>query len=244
MPGQENEKVSAEKKAPVTPTHEKSLIASADEKILIDRSIDGDMSAFEALVLLYEKRIVAAAYRLCGDREEGEDLAQEAFIRAWRALAGYRGQASFGTWLMAILTNLWRDRLRKAQLTQESLDEPIAGGDGPMLRQYADRGPAPETIAETHETRDVLGRMIQELKPDYREALILRDVQGFSYEEVAVITGSNLGTVKSRINRARTLMKTMVTAYQEQNPGFFRLKQAKTDGQQADQAKGGESCEG
>ena len=217
---------------------------NGDDKELIAMSVQGDAAAFEALVYRYERKIVAAACRLCGSREEGEDLAQETFIRAWRALAGYRGQASFGAWLTAILRNLWRDRLRKARAPQESIDEAIEGEEGQIHKQIKDGAPGPETIAESDETSEVLSGMIQALKPEFREALILRDVQGFSYEEVAVITGTSLGTVKSRINRGRTLMKDMVLSYQEHNPGFFRLSKVKPDKGEAGKTEGGETREG
>jgi RNA polymerase sigma-70 factor (ECF subfamily) len=198
-----------------------------DEKALIARSSGGDMAAFEELVFRYERRVVPAACRLCGDRQEGEDLAQETFLKAWRALPGYRGQASLGTWLMAILTNLWRDKLRKAQLPQESLDAGLETGGGYLEKQRGDSRPGPERVYEEKETALLLGQMLQELKPEHKEVLILRDVQGFSYEEVAVITGHNLGTVKSRINRARVILKERILRFQEQNPGFFRLNQTK-----------------
>jgi RNA polymerase sigma-70 factor (ECF subfamily) len=215
-----------------------------DEKALIALCAEGNMQAFEELALRYEKKVAAAAFRLCGHRQEGEDLAQETFLRAWRAFSGYRGQASFGTWLMAILTNLWRDKLRKTQIPQESLDESLEGAEGPLQKQFQDQQPGPENLAEAAEANSVLGRMLQELKPEYKEALVLRDIQGFSYEEVAAITGSNLGTVKSRINRARTLMKEKVLRFQEQNPGFFRLNQAKGKKSEAGGTEGGASDEG
>jgi RNA polymerase sigma-70 factor (ECF subfamily) len=219
--------------------NERDHFPSMDEKAVIAMCIEGEMMAFEELVRRYEKRIVAAAYRLCGNREDGEDLAQEAFVKAWRAISGFRGQSSFATWITAILTNLWRDKQRKAQVPQDSLDEAIEGEEGSLQKQLRDQRPGPEGIAETNAVRDVLGRMIQELKPEYKEALILRDVHGFSYEEVAEITGTNLGTVKSRINRGRALMKEKVLEYQEQNPEFFRLTQIKGNDTKAVKAKGG-----
>jgi RNA polymerase sigma-70 factor (ECF subfamily) len=215
-----------------------------EEKALVAMCADGDMLAFEELVLRYEKKVAAAAFRLCGHQQEGEDLAQETFLRAWRAFAGYRGQASFGTWLMAILTNLWRDRLRKGRLPQEPLDQVLEGQEGPVQKQLQDQSPGPEVLTEAAEAGSILGHMLQELKPEYKEVLVLRDVQGFTYEEVAAITGSNLGTVKSRINRARTLMKEKVLHFQEQNPGFFRLNQAKGNKSGAGKVKGGAAHEG
>ena len=221
-----------------------NALTAAGDKDLAALGGGGDIPAFEELVFRYEKRIAAAAYRLCGDRQEGEDLAQEVFVKAWKALSGYRGQASFGAWLTAILTNLWKDRLRKKRFPQDSLDEAIEGEEGARTKQYPDSSPGPDQLAEAGETGAVLGGMILELQPEFREALILRDVQGFSYEEVAVITGSNIGTVKSRINRARSLMKVKILEYQEQNPEFFRLNQTKKDGAKAAEAEGGGSREG
>lgn len=215
-----------------------------EDMALIEMCVKGDTAAFEQLILRYEKRIVAAASRLCGDRQEGEDLAQEAFLKAWRALSGYKGQASFHTWMTTILTNLWKDRLRKKRIPQDSLDEAIEGEEGMIRKQYRDEAPDPESEMETREINEILDGFIQSLKPEYKEALILRDVQGFSYEEVSAITGRNLGTVKSRINRARTLMKVMILDYQELNPGFFRLTQTGKDLTMAVTAKGGETCEG
>ena len=211
-----------------------------DDKALIDRCIadPGDMQAFEELILRYERKIVAAAIRLCANREEGEDLAQETFLRAWRALPGYRGQASFSTWLIAILSNLWKDRLRRAR-PQESYDELTEGADDTVPRQFGDEQPGPDSMAEQGEEKAVLGAMIDELTPEFREALVLRDVHGYSYEEVAVITGTNLGTVKSRINRARTQLRAKIISYQEQFPGFFRLSVVESDEKAAGEAGGG-----
>ena len=120
------------------------------------------------------------------------------------------------------------------------MEEEIDSGDGVMRKQWKDEQPGPDQLSENLETREILGSMIQALGHEYKEALLLRDVQGFSYEEVAVITGNNLGTVKSRINRARTKMKEMILAYQEQNPGFFRLNQTKPDSTREVDRKGGE----
>ena len=212
-----------------------------DDKSLIAQSAEGDLASFEILVLRYERRILAAACRLCGNREEGEDIAQETFIKAWRAIAGYRGQASFNTWLMAILTNLWRDRLRKARVPEGSLDEPIESAEGFMQKQWKDNQPGPDMLSESREVREILGSMLQELRPEYKEAVLLRDVQGLSYEEVAVITGNSLGTVKSRINRGRLRLKEMILEYQEQNPGFFRLNQTKPDRTRTAKGKEGET---
>ena len=110
-------------------TEKQNSPIAREEKELACRCGKGDTDAFEILVSRYEKRIFAMAVRLSGDYQEGEDLAQETFLKAWKAITSYRGQAAFSTWLAAILTNLWRDRLRKKQLSTESLDQKIELGD-------------------------------------------------------------------------------------------------------------------
>ena len=206
----------------------------------------GDTEAFEVLLSRYEKRIFAMAVRLSGNYQEGEDLAQETFLKAWKAITSYKGQAAFSTWLAAILNNLWWDRLRKKQVSAESLDQRIEMDDGSLDRQVADRRPGPEELAESREESQLLRELVGQLKPEFREALVLRDIQGYSYEEVAAITGQNLGTVKSRINRARSFLREEICRLREQNGGPARLTthrggKARTglkEGREADEDEG------
>ncbi|MEA4892552.1 MAG: sigma-70 family RNA polymerase sigma factor [Peptococcaceae bacterium] len=218
--------------------------AAREDKELAASCGRGDADAFEILVSRYEKRIYAMAVRFCGNLQEGEDLAQETFLKAWKAIGSYRGQAAFSTWLAAILTNLWRDRLRKKPVATESLDQKVEVDDGSLEKQVADQGPGPEELLESKEEGRALRELVGRLKPEYREALVLRDIQGYSYEEVAVITGQNLGTVKSRINRARTFLREEILRCQEQNRDFFRLSTQKGDKKQKRLAERREANEG
>lgn len=194
-----------------------------EEKELVQLCTQGDLQAFETLVKRYEGKVFAVAFRLCSDRQEAEDLAQETFIRAWKALPNFRGEASLSTWLITIVTNLWRDRQRKHRLPVDSLDEPVVFQDGESLVQVADSRPGPEDIVETQELRLQLMQWIEGLKPEFRLVLVLRDIQGMSYEEVAAITRLPIGTVKSRINRARHYLKDQVLASREQIRNQSRL---------------------
>ncbi len=197
------------------------------DQALIQHCIQGDLTAFEHLVSRYEARVFAVAYRLTGNRQDGEDLAQETFVRAWKALPNFRGEASLSTWLITITTNLWRDQQRKHKLPVESMDDSVAFEDGEVRLQWADPSPGPQDIMEDDETRRQLGQWISNLKPEFKTALILRDIQGYSYEEVAVMTRTSIGTVKSRINRARGYLKDMILAGREQNLTQIRLSDPK-----------------
>jgi len=194
------------------------------EEQLIDLSVNGDLNAFEEIVRRHEKKIFAVAFRLSGNRQEGEDLAQEAFIRAWRGLANFRKEASLETWLVTIVTNLWRDRMRKNTLPVESLDEPIYYESGEVYNQVADDKPGPEEIFDSKEVQEYLACLINNLKPEFRLALVLRDIHGYSYEEIARMTDSTLGTVKSRINRARNYLREQILLHGEQSEAALRLQ--------------------
>ena len=174
----------------------------------------GDTRAFEVLVLRYQARIVNYASAMVRDAGAAEDVAQETFVRAWRGLGRFRGESSFKTWLYRIATNVARTHLdrhgRQARIADRSLDdeaEPLQAGDVPS--------PAPD--AETSLVRrEAIDRALSELPDELRLALVLRDVEGLDYKEIAGVTGAPIGTVESRIFRARrrlrTLLRPLVTA--------------------------------
>ena len=194
------------------------------EDVLVRMSKNGDINAFEELVCRYERKIFTAAYRLTGNREDAADLAQEAFLRAFRSIQNFRAEASFLTWMYSIVTNLCRDELRKRSRVQlESLDERIALDDSEVAKQFSSRDAGPAELYEQKELREKIQGLINTLLPEYRMALVLRDIQGLSYEEIATQLGCSLGTVKSRINRARNHMKDKLLAEREQNNRNMRL---------------------
>ena len=194
-----NENVSEEKGG--TPVEEQELEC-------IRRCQQGDPQAFEEIVKLYEKRIYNLSFRMMGNHEDANDLAQEAFIRVYHSIEQFRGDARFSTWLYRIATNVCLDELRKRSRRQtESLDEPVPTADGEVLREIPDWANNPEEELDRSEIQNMVQRGIQALPDEQRTALILRDLQGHTYEEIAEILDISLGTVKSRINRGRMALK-------------------------------------
>jgi len=185
---------------------------------LVAKSKAGDLHAFEELVCRYERKIYTLAYRMTGNYHDANDLAQEAFLRAFQSIKGFRGDASFSTWLCRIATNVCRDELRKRyRVSLESLEQEVSFGDWEMKKQIPADVPGSAEIYEQQELQHELQDLINTLTPEFRMALILRDIQGLSYEEIAEQLECSLGTVKSRISRARNYLKEKILSAQEQN---------------------------
>ena len=181
---------------------------NGDERALIERSKRGDIVAFDMLVRAYEKSVYNTAYRLSASYDDASDIAQEAFFRAWNNLKSFRGDSAFSTWLYRIVTNVFLDdRKRKRARPQRSLDEAIALDESNVARQFEDDAPGPEEIAEGGERRMLLERAIQTLPESQRIVIVLYHSQGLSYEEIAEITNLPMGTVKSKLNRARLALR-------------------------------------
>ena len=171
------------------------------------------MVAFEELVRTYQNRIYGLCRQLTGNSHEAEDLAQEAFLRAYRAIASFRREADFGTWLHRITVNVWLNSRRKKGSDQVvvSLDEKYREDDGGGLRYDVPGNSAdPQLALESGELRDLVRKALMALSGEHRAVLVLREMEGYSYEEVADMLGCSLGTVKSRLNRARLAMKRVV----------------------------------
>lgn len=179
-------------------------------KELVLKSQKGDIKAFEGLVTTYQGKVFGLCLRLAGNPDDAEDLAQEVFIKAFNSLRGFRLEADFGTWLHRITVNLWINISKKnSKVVQISIDEPVATKDGELHREIADSGTAgnPLLALEEVEFRSTIKQALETLSIEQRTVLVLRDIDGYSYEEIAVMTGCSLGTVKSRINRARQAMR-------------------------------------
>ena len=169
---------------------------------LIQRAQTGDLTAFNSLVLRFQDPIYSLALRMLGSPQAAEDAAQEAFIRAWRRIDSFKG-GRFQSWLFTIVANLSRDELRKrARRPQTSLDAARDDPDRASL-DPVDDSPSPEATALTGDLRDVLQRALQQLPDDWREIVVLSHVHDLAYDEIARITDLPLGTVKSRLSRAR-----------------------------------------
>jgi RNA polymerase sigma-70 factor, ECF subfamily len=181
---------------------------SADEALLVSRARDGDAAAFGQLVETYEKRVFNLAYRMCGNREDAADLAQEALVRAYKAMKRFREQAQFSTWLYRIVVNVCLDHQRsRLRHPTVSLDEPVSGEDGDIPRQIEANVLDPSAEYERTETQEAVHRAIGQLNEEHRAVVVLRDIQGLAYEEIAESLGVALGTVKSRLNRARMALR-------------------------------------
>jgi RNA polymerase sigma-70 factor, ECF subfamily len=167
---------------------------------LVDRLRAGDPGAFEELVTAYQHRVFGVALRMLGTRAEAEDIAQEVFLRVHRSVAAFRGDAKLSTWLYAIASRLALDRLA-ARVT--------AGGreNEDALLSLRDDGPDPVAGLERRERAQALHRAIGELAEERRIVVILRDLEGLTYEEIAEALGLELGTVRSRLHRARAELR-------------------------------------
>ncbi len=179
-----------------------------EERQWIERSRRGDTAAFNRLVKTYERPIYNTAYRLCGSYDDAADMAQEAFVRAWNNLKSFRGDSAFSTWLHRIVTNVFLDdRKRKRARPQTSLDEALELEESRGARQFEDSSPGPAEIAEGEERQQILARAIATLPEAQRVMVVLYHTQGLAYEEIAEATGLPMGTVKSRLNRARLALR-------------------------------------
>ena len=187
-----------------------------DETILIQKSQRGDMDAFEQLLLRYEKKVYTIAYKYMGNAEDASDLAQEALIKAYQSIGTFRGESSFGTWIGRITANKCLDELRKRKKMQTtSLDEEVNLEEGSVQKEIASEADTPEQHTIRQETVQYGQQKLNQMKEEYRMVLVLRELEGHSYEDIADMLNCSLGTVKSRISRARNYLKELVLADQQ-----------------------------
>lgn len=173
------------------------------EALTVQRVLDGDVNEYEKLVLEYQKNVYNLALRMTGNAEDAADMAQEAFIKAYNSLASYRGDSRFSVWLYRIVSNVCLDFLR-ARKRRQTVSLSVVDDEGEETElEISDESASPEKLLERSMTRDAVRRGLQELAPEYRQILILRELQGMSYDEIAETLGLESGTVKSRIFRAR-----------------------------------------
>jgi RNA polymerase sigma-70 factor, ECF subfamily len=179
---------------------------SGDESALLARLKAGDPRAFEVFVVTHQHRVFSIALRMLGSRAEAEDIAQETFLRAHRAIGEFRGEARLGTWLYGIASRLCLNRLASAPRRLER------GGDDALLRLPAPAGDAAGAL-ERSELEAALQQAIAELPEERRIVVVLRDLEGLAYEEIATALGLELGTVRSRLHRARNDLKAKLERF-------------------------------
>ncbi len=197
---------------------------------LVQRAQAGEVQAYEQLVQRYQDKLYALSFHLTGNQADAQDLAQETFVKAYYALKGFRQEADFGTWLHRIAVNLWIN-MRRRQRPSVSLDEPMQTGEGEVQRELTATGERPEEALERVEMQRFVSQALGELSVEHRVVLVLREMQGFTYEEIAVVTDCSLGTVKSRINRARAALKSIILERAEDAGLAFPLSQKRRDGE-------------
>jgi RNA polymerase sigma-70 factor (ECF subfamily) len=178
-----------------------------------------DPAAFEELVKRHQRTVYALLYQLAPEWQDTSDLAQEVFIRVWRSINNLRNPSSFRGWLTQIVTNLFYDELRKRprRLPTVSMDETIDEGSGETAEQatrdIADTSAIPDERILTNELSEAIRHAMTQLPEQFRTAIVLREIEGLSYEEIALLTKTEMGTVKSRIARARTKLQELLKPY-------------------------------
>jgi len=183
---------------------------------LVERALDNDLAAFEKLVARYQNKITSYAARMLNDHDEAEDIAQEAFIKAYRSLDSFRGASSFSTWLYRIVTNLCIDRVRQRKRRPQqaySLDEPLDKEEERGGRDVADFSTEPSKSIEREELRQQVRETVAEMPEKLRAVLLMCDIQGMSYESIAQVLECPIGTVKSRLFHARADLARRLRPY-------------------------------
>jgi len=200
-----------------------------DEEELIARSQRGDVAAFNQLVLHYQQIVYGAVYRMVGNTDVAADVTQDAFFAAFRNISSYHGGASFRAWLLRISSNLacdhWRRVRRHPAESLEYLTEEDETPSPEILGALASSEPAdnPEEMLLTQELQGIIQQGLEKLPLDQRVAIVLCDVQGLSYEEVAESTQTSIGTVRSRISRGRARLRIYLDQHRELLPRNYRL---------------------
>ena len=173
------------------------------EAAVIQAVLDGDINAYELLVKEYEKNVYNLALRMVGNSEDAADMSQEAFIKAYNSLTSFRGDSRFSVWLYRIVSNVCLDYLR-SRGRRQTVSLSTENDDGEDVEiDIADETQSPERLLDRRLTRDAVRRGLAALPPEHRQILLLREIQGLSYDEIADALGIEAGTVKSRIFRAR-----------------------------------------
>ncbi len=197
-----------------------------DETALIRNAQHGDLDAFNTLVLAYQDIVYNTALRILGDEDLAADASQETFISAFRAINSYRG-GSFRAWLLRTVTNACYDELRRIKRRPTTPLEPETedGDEVESPRWLADPNASPENQLDQAELEHAIQHCLENLPTDFRAVVVLADIQGLDYAEVAVAVKKPLGTIKSRLARARLRLRECLQAFRELLPAAFRLEE-------------------
>jgi RNA polymerase sigma-70 factor (ECF subfamily) len=191
-----------------------------DESVLVDAARNGDVGAFEQLVRRYDRNVFRIAQHITQNREDAEDVVQDAFLKAFQNLGQFQGQSKFYTWLVRIAVNEALMRLRRRRPERMvSLDEDVKTEEDSMPREVADWSPNPEQLYSQAELKDILSKTIQGLPPGFRAVFVLRDVEALSTEETAEALNLSIPAVKSRLLRARLQLRERLNKFFKRRNG-------------------------
>jgi RNA polymerase sigma-70 factor (ECF subfamily) len=186
---------------------------------LIERCLAGDQAAWEAIVRQYWRKVFNVAYKFVGKHDEAEDLTQDIFLKIFKSLHTFDRRANFLTWLISVSRNLCIDHYRSVRKERETIDRDVDAGDlSPVSREVG-----PYSALEFADQREMLRRALEDLAPTLRSAVLLRDIRGLSYQEIADQLDLPEGTVKSRINRGRLELARQIRRLQETGAPAGRL---------------------
>lgn len=181
--------------------------------VLVERAKAGSSPAFEELVRRYEHKVYNVTYRMLGKDDDANEALQETFLRAYRFLPKFEGKSSFYTWVYRIATNVSLTKLRKRkEFPTVSLDEPI-GDEGSEVREIPDEVHTPQVDLRRKELRDAIQKAVDELPPDYKPVVVLRDLQGLPNDEVGEVLKLSVPAVKSRLHRGRMILRERLARY-------------------------------
>lgn len=181
------------------------------ELILVKKSISGDIDAFEELIKDYKKMAYNIALRVLRNKEDAEDISQEALIKVFKNINTFNMKSSFKVWLYRIVMNTCLDFKRKRSIISYSIDKPLENDESEMMQEIADNTYNPDVVIQNELESQMLYESIDSLDDDFRIVIVLRDLQGLSYKDIASVLSCNEGTVKSRLNRARNKLKEIIT---------------------------------
>jgi len=178
------------------------MVEETDE-LLVEKIKKGDSEAFRELIRRYQRYILNLVYRTIGDTNDAEDIAQEVFIKVYKSIRGFKGESKFSTWISKITVNLCMDKLReKAKNKEEDIEEEVWNTFAQPVNFN------PEVMAERHELQETIKKAIESLPEELRVAFVLRELEDFSYDEIGEMLNIPIGTVESRIYRARMKLRS------------------------------------
>jgi RNA polymerase sigma-70 factor, ECF subfamily len=191
------------------------ILQGMDDSALVEAYIQGNQLAFSEIVCRYETRLINFVYRTIGDRDRAEDLVQEVFIRIYRHLHRFDRSKKFSTWAYTIASNLAKNELRNRSRNPLVLFQTMQGSSDDEERplQFEDATSRPDDLYRKRHLRELVEDTVAKLPEHHRQVFVLRELEGKSYEEIAEITDCNLGTVKSRLNRARTAFAAIIEPF-------------------------------